>query len=150
MPVILRPWLVPLFLAFAVFSSATALTPASTVGRVPVYDAPQSYYRTELYFGRSIPNGGIVSDEQWEEFLLQTVTPRFPDGFTVFDARGQYRQQDGQVAKEPTKVLIFLYSAKARTASRRKIEEIRRAYVRQFRQESVLRVDLPSRVRVSF
>src|SRR5262245_20410541 len=45
-----------------------------------------AYYRTELYFGRSIPGGGQVSDNEWEKFLADVVTPRFPDGFTILNA----------------------------------------------------------------
>lgn len=108
------------------------------------------YYRTELYFGRSIPGGGTVSDEEWAKFLAEVVTPRFPDGFTIVKATGQFRETNGTIDKEPTQILLFLYAAKTRTASRRKIEEIRRAYKRQFRQESVLRIDFPSRVNVLF
>jgi hypothetical protein len=36
------------------------------------------FYRTELYFGRSIPGGGMFSDAEWEKFLLDVVTYRFP------------------------------------------------------------------------
>ena len=107
------------------------------------------YYRTELYLGLSIPSGGSVSEAQWEDFLTGIVTPRFPEGFTVIEARGQFRQRDGEVAKEPTKILVFLYPPQRRTSSGRKIEEIRRAYLRRFNQESVLRVDL-SGVQVRF
>ena len=110
---------------------------------------PHPFYRTELYFGLSIPGGKLVSDDEWENFL-EVVTVRFPRGFTVVDARGQYMQMDDEVIKEPSKILIILYPASERTASRRKIEEIRRAYVKQFKQESVLRLDYPAAVRVSF
>lgn len=108
------------------------------------------FYRSELYFGRSIPGGAVVSDEEWEKFLAEVVTPRFPDGFTILKATGQYREKDGKIDKEDSNVLVFLYPKSKLTASRRKIEEIRRAYVRQFRQESVLRVDFKLPVKVSF
>jgi hypothetical protein len=67
----------------------------------------------------------MVSDDEWEKFLLDVVTDRFPSGFTVLDARGQYKQVNNEVIKEPTKILVFFYPARTRTASRRKIEEIR-------------------------
>ena len=108
------------------------------------------FYRTELYFGRSIPGGGTVSDEEWERFLADVVTPRFPDGFTIINATGQSREKDGTLDKERTEILVFFYPVNDRTASRRKIEEIRRAYVKQFKQESVLRLDYPSTVNVLF
>ncbi len=108
------------------------------------------YYRTELYFGLSIPGGGTVMDDKWENFLTETITARFPRGFTVLDARGQWMQQDDKVVKEPTKIVVFLYPASMRTTSQRKIEEIRRAYIKQFKQESVLRVDYPGAFNVKF
>lgn len=119
----------------------------AAVTSVFVFD---TYYRTELFFGRSIPGGGLVTDAEWEKFLAETVTPRFPDGFTIVKASGQYREKNGTIDKEPSEVLIFLYPARERTASRRKIDEIRRAYVRQFKQESVLRLDYRNPVSVSF
>jgi hypothetical protein len=109
-----------------------------------------TYYRTELYFGRTIPGGGAVSDAEWEKFLADVVTPRFPDGFTVLKASGHYREQTGKIITEPSEVIVFLYPANRRTSSRRKIEEIRRVYVRQFKQESVLRLDFRSPVTVLF
>ena len=110
----------------------------------------EKFLRTELYFGRSIPGGGFVSEDDWDRFLAEIVTPRFPDGFTSLKAIGQYREKGGRIVTEPSGVLIFLYSSRHRNASRVKIEEIRAAYIKMFNQESVLRVDLPRSVRVSF
>jgi hypothetical protein len=112
--------------------------------------AVQTYYGTELHFGLSIPSGGKVTEHEWETFLSNVVTPRFPSGFTVLDARGQYRQADNEIVREPTKIIVVFYSARTRTASRRRIEEIRRAYKARFKQESVMRVDLPRGVNVFF
>jgi hypothetical protein len=67
------------------------------------------YYRTELYCGRSKPDGGMVSDEEWEKFLADVVTPRFPDGFTILKGTGQYREKSGKIISEPSNVLVFLY-----------------------------------------
>jgi len=123
---------------------------ADYVAPPDVKSADNGYYRTELYFGRSKPRGGLVTDDEWEKFLAEVVTPRFPDGFTILHAMGQYREKNGKIDKEPSEVLIFLYPRTKLTPSRRKIEEIRRAYVKQFNQESVLRMDLPQTVRVMF
>ena len=112
--------------------------------------AIDKYFRTELYFGRSIRGGGKVSDEQWKQFLADEVTPRFPDGFTVLSGYGQYRTKDGVVTSEPSEVVIFLYPAKTKNASRVKIDEIRTAYVKKFDQESVLRMDVRNVVTILF
>ena len=47
----------------------------------------------QLFFGHSIPDGGTVADSEWQDFLATSVTPRFPDGFTVLDGHGQWFEQ---------------------------------------------------------
>ena len=138
-------------IVLAAVLSIPSFVPGRTTPAVePVKFHADSYYRTDLFFGRSIPGGGMVSDEEWEKFLAEVVTPRFPDGFTIVNATGQYREKNSKVDKEPSEVLIFLYPASRRTASRRKIEEIRQTYVKTFRQESVLRLDFRRGVNVYF
>lgn len=110
----------------------------------------ESYYRTELYMGMSIPGGSTVSDAAWEQFLSDFVTPLFPDGFTILGGRGQYREASGTIAKEPSHVLVFLYRKADRKAASAKIESIRSEYKKLFSQESVLRVDITKSVKVSF
>lgn len=138
-----------LLLATICFLSELSLPQAPAPARTAVVNA-KKFLRTELYFGRSKPDGTIVSDEDWNRFLVEIVTPRFPYGFTVLKASGQYRDKSGKIITEPSEVVIFLYDRKARTASHNKIEEIRTAYVKQFNQESVLRMDMPKSVSVFF
>lgn len=141
------------FIFLLAFLSITIPTLAQQTAPAP---APVSavkgerYYRTELYMGRSIPGGAMVSEEAWEKFLNDIVTPRFPDGFTVLSGRGQYREASGRIAKEPSQVIVFLYRKADRKAAGAKIEEIRREYMRQFRQESVLRTDFGKTILVAF
>ena len=122
---------------------------AQTAKSAVVRPAFAAYLRTELFFGMDKPTGGIVSDDEWQKFVADFVTPRFPDGFTVDDALGQYL--DGKtLVREKSKQLILIYPRKFKTSSNRKIEEIRSAYIKAFDQKSVLRVDLPNYVLVSF
>ncbi|MCM3871432.1 MAG: DUF3574 domain-containing protein [Pyrinomonadaceae bacterium] len=108
------------------------------------------FVRTELFFGARKPDGTEVSETEWDDFLDKVVTPQFPDGLTVLTGRGQFRGSDGIVIEEKGTVLILLYPRRARKESNRKIEKIRTAYRREFRQQSVLRVDYPAPVCVSF
>ena len=62
-----------------------------------------------LYFGLSTPQGR-VTPAQWEDFLSREVTPRFPDGLTVWDAKGQWKDAQGGIGKEPTKVLLLIHT----------------------------------------
>jgi hypothetical protein len=98
-----------------------------------------SYVRTELFFGKSIPGGGIVADSLFAQFLDQEVTPRFPGGFTVVHAMGQYREANGVIDHETSDILILLYPRGSLSEANKKIEEIRAAYSKAFHQESVLR-----------
>ena len=98
------------------------------------------WHRTELYFGSSKPDGTIVTEAQFQQFVDQEVTPRFPDGLTLLTGYGQFRNSAGVILKERSAELILLYPLSQRDANR-KIEEIRTNYKRAFQQESVLRVD---------
>ena len=68
-------------------------------------------------------------------FLDAEVTPRFPDGFTVLDARGQWRD-GGSIVREPSKVLVIALSDESR--DRASLSAIADAYKARFRQQSVL------------
>jgi hypothetical protein len=98
-----------------------------------------AYARLELLFGLGKQGGGEVSEEEWRAFLETEVTPRFPDGLTVVAAHGQWRARSGEVAREPSRVLVIWYRREA--DSEAGIEAIRQAYKAQFQQESVMRVD---------
>jgi Protein of unknown function (DUF3574) len=57
--------------------------------------APQ--IRTTLYFGLSRPKGS-VSELEWQIFMRDEVTKRFPDGLTVWQAEGQWQTPGGGIA----------------------------------------------------
>jgi len=98
-----------------------------------------------LYLGRSIPGGGTVTDSAWSVFLREVVTPRFPDGLTVYQTYGQWREPDGRIAREESFVLEVVHPAgPAADADLRQIAE---AYKERFRQMAVMRVTVPARQR---
>ncbi|HEX2554543.1 MAG TPA: DUF3574 domain-containing protein [Microvirga sp.] len=89
----------------------------------------------ELVFGRNIGPRLGVGEAAWRAFLDAEVTPRFPDGFTVLDARGQWR--DGAaIVREPSKVLVVALTDEAR--DRASLAAIADAYKARFHQQSVL------------
>jgi hypothetical protein len=89
-----------------------------------------------LYFGRGTRDHGGISDASWQQFLRDEVTPRFPDGFTVIDAHGQWKnQQTGVVGHEDSEVLNVV--APGGDATLGKLDAIAEAYKREFRQQSV-------------
>jgi hypothetical protein len=90
----------------------------------------------ELFFGRNIGQTTAVSDQDWQSFVDREITPRFPDGLSVFDVYGQYRGPGGEFVREPTKALLLVFSGTSEERDR--IHAIRDAYRDQFRQESVM------------
>jgi Protein of unknown function (DUF3574) len=91
--------------------------------------------RTELFFGKSIPGGGTVTDTAFSQFLDQEVTPRFPAGFTVVPAMGQYRETNGMIDHEASDMLILFYPRASVSDASQKIDEIRTAYNKALHQE---------------
>jgi hypothetical protein len=93
----------------------------------------------ELVFGRDIGERLGVSDDDWQGFLDREVATRFPNGFTVVDASGQWRDADGRAVREPSKILLIVLTGLPHEGER--LAGVARAYKRQFRQESVLLVE---------
>lgn len=91
--------------------------------------------RVELIFGA----GSIVTPRAWNNFLSREVTPRFPDGLSVFEGRGQWRGKNGVITREASRLLLIWFEPDG--ASDAKIEAIRSAYKQRFHQDSVLRAD---------
>ena len=94
-----------------------------------------------LYFGRDKPAGGEVSEAEWASFLAETVTPRFPAGLTVIDARGQHRDPAGVVGAERTKLVVVVVFDPP--AHRSKVASIVETYTKRFGQHEVFRVEQP-------
>ncbi len=117
--------------------SAAALSGCASHGmsRGPcVVGEPRS--SVDLYFGLSVKDAPEVSDAQFADFLDREVTPRFPQGLTVIDAQGRWRMADGQIVREPSKIVqIVLPGAPDDLA---KLDSVRDAYKRRFHQEAVL------------
>ena len=132
--------------AFCVFVSpfargqvpvALEATPSPTP--LSAASAPATLQRTELFFG------GIAATS-WNEFLADTVSPRFPDGFTWFDSHGQWQTPKGEIGRQDSRVLVILHASTVEKD--RLIEEVREQFKQRFHEMSVLRADAP--VRASF
>ena len=91
--------------------------------------------RTTLYFGSARPKGS-VSELEWQLFLRDEVTTRFPDGLTVWDAEGQWRAPQGSIEHERTKVLLLVHPDTP--AARESVQAVIDRYRKAFDQQSVL------------
>lgn len=113
-------------------------------GRLPApvhTAAPSAVVSDRLYFGRNIRTGGTVADSAWTVFLADVVTPRLPDGFTVYRTEGQWRGADGRVARELGFVLEVHHAAGTPPDS--VFERVAQEYARRFKQEAVMRARGP-------
>ena len=97
--------------------------------------ATAAQVRTTLYFGSARPKGS-VSELDWQIFLRDEVTSRFPDGLTVWDAQGQWRAPQGSVEHERTKVLLLVHPDTP--AARESVLALIERYRKAFEQQSVL------------
>ncbi|MFE6774831.1 DUF3574 domain-containing protein [Streptomyces sp. NPDC057702] len=104
-----------------------------------------AYVETRLFFGTARSNGGEpVTERRFLDFVDRRVTPRFPDGLTLRDGRGQWRDRHGTIVRERSYELVLLYPGARARERDTQIEDIRGAYEREFGQESVARADEPA------
>jgi hypothetical protein len=117
-----------------------ALAVMSASAAHPTCPAGMRQARTaQLIFGRDIGDHLGVGAADWRAFLDREVTTRFPDGFTVLDARGQWRGRGGALVREPSKILLVVLSGAPGEEER--LAGIARAYKSQFRQQAVLMIE---------
>jgi hypothetical protein len=113
-------------------------TPASP-GSVPyscLLPTEQRMLVAELFFGRGIKGRAPLTAAEWARFAAQTITPNFPDGFTVFDGEGQWRNpHSGHIASDPTKILLV--AAKRTPDLARRLSAVIETYKTEFHQQSV-------------
>lgn len=90
----------------------------------------------QLFFGRSMKGGQSIDATAWRNFLAESVTPRFPDGLTVIEASGQWRQRStGRIISEASTIVEIVTDDAPATLA--KLEAIRADYRKRFSQESV-------------
>jgi hypothetical protein len=121
-----------------IFGLTLALWLGGCVGAPPLAcrAGQQATLTATLLFGRHAGGRLAVSDADWSRFLAGEITPRFPDGLTVFDASGQWRDPARGVAtREPSKVVLIVYRDEPTAQAR--LTAIAEAYKRRFAQRSV-------------
>jgi hypothetical protein len=89
-----------------------------------------------LFFGESIPGGGEITEQNWQAFLNDVVTPIVPNGYTVLNAEGAWMNpRTHQTTREKTKVLLVVLPESAGSVAA--INQIRAAYQVRFHQQLV-------------
>jgi len=103
-----------------------------------------AWTETRLFFGRDIGDVGEVTAEQWRDFTVAEVIPRFGDGFTVLDGAGYWKGASCKAVLvdggcEKSKILLVQYPPSFEADA--KLKAIAAAYIKQFSQEAVMRSD---------
>ena len=105
----------------------------------PCPEGFESQLAYDLFFGLSDSAGDTVSEEGWQAFLADVITPRFPAGLTVIDFRGQWTEPGGSLQREPGKLVVGLLAAPG-DGSLGKVNEISEEFERRFDQDPVFRI----------
>jgi hypothetical protein len=92
--------------------------------------------RIEMFFGLSKGQAETITASDWNKFVDSVITPKFPNGLSIYDASGQWKDSTGTIIKEGTKVVLIVSENNDKVFS--SIDEIRTAYKKQFDQESVM------------
>jgi hypothetical protein len=123
-------------LSFILLIAVPMAGAAQTPPPLTCHGAQQPKQVAELLFGRDIGNSVGVSQSDWSRFVAREMTPRFPDGLTVTDAIGQWRDRDnGRIVREPSKHVEIVLPGNDDDEAR--LDAIVAAYKRDFRQQSV-------------
>jgi hypothetical protein len=90
----------------------------------------------ELLFGRKIGGRLGVSETQWAAFVDREISPRFPDGLTVLEAKGEWRDTArNTIVHEPSKLVEIVLPGKPDDVDA--LNRIAQAYKSRFHQQSV-------------
>ncbi len=72
----------------------------------------QAQQVAQLLFGRNVEDRARVSEADFHGFVAREVSPRFPEGFTVIDATGQWRDaRRGTIVHEAAKIIEIVLPA---------------------------------------
>lgn len=93
-------------------------------------------HAVQLLFGRAIGTAGEVGEDEWRDFMASVITPAFPDGLTVIDAQGQWRDPATGVLLGERAKMVFIVVADASTIAPQ-LDAVATAYKARFRQDSV-------------
>jgi hypothetical protein len=89
-----------------------------------------------LYFGMNKPTGGTVSEHEFNQFLQQEISSRFPEGLTLFEAKGQWQNAKGTIEQENSRVVEIVCDDTPE--NRDKVAAIAAKYKALFAQEAVM------------
>jgi hypothetical protein len=134
---------VSLSIAVSILLAAAAKDTAAQAQAPTCHGTQQPKEIAEFIFGRDIGNRIGVDEAAWTRFVARELTPRFPDGLTISDATGQWRDRDsGAIIREPSKHVEIVLPGGDDDKTR--LDAAVAAYKRQFRQHTVVLIVRPA------
>lgn len=128
-----------LFCLLVLLLTPVLLSGCSSSGKAE--EAKPEWVQTALYFGREMPGGSTVSEEDLAKFLSEVVTKEFPKGLTAYDAYGQMARDDGTIVKQSTKVVLLVHeNNSANTAAVKRITD---GYRSRFNAPQIMKNTIP-------
>lgn len=91
-------------------------------------------YISRLYLGRARPGGfAQVSHVEFEAWVAEELAPRFPDGWTIIQAEGGWRDAaSGKTIREHSFIVELAHEIDA------PIQALARTYKERFGQDAVM------------
>lgn len=92
---------------------------------------------SRIAFGRAIPSGGSVNAAEWAEFEADHIAAAFPDGFTVLECHGGWRDTEtGCTIREPSVVVEVAHDGSQEAVAA--IRAVATVYKTLFQQQAVM------------
>ena len=93
----------------------------------------------QLFFGLTDNDGNTVSEEEWQDFLQDTVIPYFPAGSSVVEVDGHWKHPSGNLQNERAKKVHGLMAPPSDDGWLR-VEKISEEFVQRFNQDPVFHI----------
>ena len=90
-----------------------------------------------LAFGLTRPDGSVIERQDWQQFVDSEITPRFPAGFTVIDAQGQWYDAAGHKVIQEGSRIVWIVAPSTNRSLQAHLRAIRQIYQKRFKQQAV-------------
>lgn len=100
---------------------------------------------SRIAFGCAIPSGGAVNAADWAEFEAEHIACAFPDGFTVLECHGGWKDTvTGCTIREPSIVVEVAHDGSPEAIAA--IRTVATVYKTLFQQQAVMVSTVPCEV----
>jgi len=119
----------------ALFAAAT-LSGCAAAPQACLLPSQTKMLLVDLYFGRDIAGRAPLTNAEWTSFARAEITPRFPDGFTVIDAHGQWLDPGTHTIGAEASIMVRIAAPETADLGTR-VDAVANAYRKRFHQLAV-------------